>query len=414
MKLQSTERELLARFALLACFTVGIVFSSEAQLLEDTDSKLKNAKIERRGFLFFRGKSKDRSKGISSGSKRTGAVRYSSAGSPFKANQRVSPKYSSPRERAKRYSLNVKYSPSNPFRGTRYQSQPRYSGAKPFGRGGRTFSPRYSPSNPLSGRQYKVVTRNSPSNPFRGTSYKREIRYSPSNPFKGDKYKISPRYSPGNPFKGTAYKVSPRYSPSNPFKGQSYKLQPRYSPGNPFRGNDYKVQPRYSLGNPFRGSDYKVAPRYSEGSPFRAQDYKIEPRYSQGMPFRGVDYKVKPRYSEEMPFRGKEYTIRPKYTGRKYGPLQIMRYKELRLISYYHESSMWKGDWKIKVNRPGDQHPSSNYHFAMKFSDPTVRKLLRKWNIYWTRLNGASQKPKGVKKSPDKPKFDKDERVIWN
>jgi len=132
------------------------------------------------------------------------------------------------------------------------------------------------------------------------------------------------------------------------------------------------------------------------------------------MPFRGVDYNVKPRYSEGMPFRGKDYNIRPRYSGTKVGFFQILRDRDLGVINYYQESPMWEGNWKVNRKRMGEQHPSSNYHFAMKFSDPTVRKLLRKWNVYWTRLNGTKQNSKGVKKPADKPKFDKKERVIWN
>ena len=233
-------------------------------------------------------------------------------------------------------------------------------------------------------------------------------------PFRGNDYKVNPRYSKQNPFRGNEYKVSPRYSLGMPFRGNDYKVNPRYSKPNPFRGNEYKVSPRYSLGMPFRGNDYRVNPRYSEGMPFRGKDYRIQPRYSQGNPFRGMDFKVNPRYSEGMPFRGKDYHISPRYSGTKITFFDIMADRSLGVSKYFHDSSLWEGDMKVSRKFYGDQHPSTNYHFAMKFHNPSIRKALRKWNVYWTRINGNKQNSNGVNEPIDKPKFDKKERVIWN
>jgi len=214
------------------------------------------------------------------------------------------------------------------------------------------------------------------------------------------------------PFRGRDYNIRPRYSPGSPFRGQDYNVSPRYSMGMPFRSRDYNIQPRYSSGSPFRGQAYRVAPRYSPGNPFRGKDYKISVRYSQGMPFRGQDYKVKPRYSVGSPFRGADFKVRPRYTGTKIN--RFRNGEEWSNAKYYQESSMWEGDMKRTRRGLGDQHPSSNYHMAMKFNDPKVRKMFRKWNVFWTRLNGNSQNAKGVKEKIKEPKYDKKERVIWN
>jgi len=395
-------------------FLITITVSyTEAQLLEDTDKKLKKARVERRGFLFFRSKKKVKnSDGIPSGSKKS-SVRYSNASSPFEFIKRISPRYSAPKDKVKRYSVGVRYSSGNPFKRNKYKRVTRNSAGNPFRGSSYKRSPRYSGGNPFRGSDYKVTPRYSGGNPFRGQDYKRDVRYSPGNPFKGNKYRVTPRYSPGNPFRGNDYKVSPRYSQGNPFRGSRYKVSPRYSPGNPFRGNRYKVSPRYSGGMPFRGKDYKVTPRYSQGNPFRGMKYKVSPRYSKGMPFRGKDYHVNPRYSEASPFRGKE-KVSPRYTGTKLGFFKMVRNRKLAIAHYYWESSQWEGDMKVNRKTYGDQHPSSNYHFAMKFQNPEVRKLLRKWNVFWTRLNGNKQNSKGVKERVKEPKFDKKERVIWN
>lgn len=418
----------MKRFLIISIIIGAAVYSAEAQLLEDNDSRLKTKKVERKGFLFFRSKKKPgKSPGIAGASKRS-SPRYSSASSPFRLSGSVSPRYSSVRERQKRYSVRPrssggvasfktrKYSPrysgGNPFRGSDYKVTPRYSYGNPFRGSKYKSTPRYSGGNPFRGSDYKVTPRYSPSNPFRGSDYKVSIRYSQGSPFRGKDYKVTPRYSSSNPFRGKDYKVNIRYSQGSPFRGKDYRITPRYSLGMPFRSKEYKITPRYSQGMPFRGKDYKITPRYSQGMPFRGTDYKVTPRYSKGMPFRGKDYNVKPRYSAGSPFTGVDFKVRPRYTGTR------IRFfgnsKEWGMSRLYQESSLWEGDMKVRNRRIGDQHPSSNYHMAMKFSSPKVRKMLRKWNIFWTRMNGNKQNSNGVNERVKEPKFDKKERVIWN
>jgi hypothetical protein len=172
-------------------------------------------------------------------------------------------------------------------------------------------------------------------------------------------------------------------------------VQPRYSPANPFRGRDFRVSPRYSAGKPFKPGDYKVNPRYSPSNPFRGKDFKVSPRYSAGNPFRGVNWKVNPRYSRQK----NRFIVHKGYKKR---------------TRYYNDTFYYFGDVKRRHKRIGDQHPSSNYHTAMKYNSPKVRNAFRKWNIFWVRMNGNKLSPKGVNNTAGKPKFDKKERVIWN
>ena len=323
-----------------------LTIQSEAQLLEDNQSRLKTAKVKSTGFLFFRSKKKVRTG--------TGANQQKVVG----------------------------------------QTSPRYSrGRVSFRTKG--ISPRFSSGSPFRSRDYRISPRYSSGSPFRSAQYKRTPRYSGGNPFRGSDYRITPRYSRGNPFRGSDYRISPRYSRGNPFRGSQYAVSPRYSRGMPFRNKDYRITPRYSSGNPFRGRDYKVSPRYSVGSPFRGARYRVSPRYSQGMPFESYHFKVRPRYSNPK----NRFIVSSAYR---------------KTHRYYNETAGYRGTMKLAKRGSGDQHPSSNYHFAMKFSNPKIRKMFRKWNIFWVRVNGNKEEPKGVKASVRSPKFDKKEKDIWN
>lgn len=356
-------------------------FESSAQLLEDNQSRLKTKKVSR-GFFLFRNKNKAKSA--------TGANR--------KVISFVSPRSSQVSKRDVSYrnkGVSPRYSPGSPFRNQKPATAPRFSGGNPFGGTKYKVTPRYSGGNPFRGRSYRTVARNSAPNPFRGAKNTAAPRYSSGRPFKAKDYRVTPRYSSGKPFRAKDYRITPRYSQGNPFRGSKYKVSPRYSPGKPFTHRDFAVDVRYSKGNPFRGAKYKIAPRYSSGMPFTHRDFAVDVRYSAGNPFRGVNWKVKPRYSDS-----KNRFVVNNYLKRQ--------------LRYYNESSNFKGDWKLSKRGPGDQHPSSNYHFAMRFSNPSVRKMFRKWNVFWVRVNGNKEASKGVKASVRSPKFDKNEKDIWN
>ena len=71
------------------------------------------------------------------------------------------------------------------------------------------------------------------------------------------------------------------------------------------------------------------------------------------------------------------------------------------------------GHQKIK-RRKGDIHPSVAYVSGKKINSRKLRKEWRELNIVRVRLQGNKEVAKGVKDGPDKPKYDKKERDIWN
>ena len=153
---------------------------TEAQLLEDNQSRLKTAKVKSSGFLFFRNKNK---------------VRRAPGANRQKVIGQTSPRFSQGRVSFKSKGITPRYSSGSPFRSRDYR-----------------ITPRYSSGNPFRGSRYSVAPRYSSGNPFKGSAFRISPRYSPSNPFRGSQFKVSPRYSQGNPFRGSRYRVSPRYS----------------------------------------------------------------------------------------------------------------------------------------------------------------------------------------------------------
>ncbi|MEM9895453.1 MAG: hypothetical protein AAF789_03720 [Bacteroidota bacterium] len=415
---------------LFVCMGFG-TYLGTAQLIEDSKSKLKSATVERRGFLFFGGKKKaKRSTGIPSSNKN---VRdFAPSASPFRllGARGVSPRFSSPSVKSTRYGTpsprisggrqgttivrsSPRYSTPNPFRGRTYKTSIRTSDGSPFRFRDKVAYPRYSAGSPFKSIQFNPSVRYSKASPFRGKEYSRNVRFSKGAPSRSADFKTNAiRYSKGSPFSGKSYDTQVRYSKSNPFRNAQYKVSPRYSDPNPFRNAEYKVTPRYSVSNPFRNARYKIQPRYSLGSPFRAKDYDIKPRYSLGNPFRGVDFKVQPRYSQARPFDGTMYRVNPRFT--KPNNRFVVSEKWKKMTRFYTEGMDWKGDYKIRTRNIANRTSMSGYNVAMKFSDPQIRKAFRQWSIFWTRLNRNKLDPKGVKEKVKEPKFDRQERVIWN
>ncbi|MEQ9051751.1 MAG: hypothetical protein RLP11_15675, partial [Marinoscillum sp.] len=58
-------------------------------------------------------------------------------------------------------------------------------------------------------------------------------------------------------------------------------------------------------------------------------------------------------------------------------------------------------------------HPSANYTKANQDSE-MIRNSMRKWNLFWTRVNRNKQQPNAVTDTTLKPKFDRKEAQIWN
>lgn len=236
--------------------------------------------------------------------------------------------------------------------------------------------------------------------------------YSSGSPFKGEKYTINTYNSAPNPFRGKKYKIPELSATGKQAKGKSDRPEPRFSATNPFRGRTYDIPNLSATGNPFRGSDYDVQVRYSSGSPFRGRTYDIPNLSATGNPFRGSDYDVDVRYSSGSPFRAQDYKANPRFTGTKVSALSGKdkeKYIYNTAITLYY-----RGTYSLKHKKIGDQHPSANYTSARVYKSEKVRESLRKWNVFWTRLNRNKMEPKGVRKTEKEAKFDKKERVIWN
>jgi hypothetical protein len=73
----------------------------------------------------------------------------------------------------------------------------------------------------------------------------------------------------------------------------------------------------------------------------------------------------------------------------------------------------YTGGFKIKRGK-GDSHPSIAYVSGKKINSRRLRKEWRELNIILVRVSGNKEVAKGVKNGPDKPKYDKKERDIWN
>ncbi|MEM7299160.1 MAG: hypothetical protein AAF391_12950, partial [Bacteroidota bacterium] len=100
----------MKRLLIIAILLGSTMVVAEAQLLEDTDRKLKSSKVERRGFLFFRSKKKiKKSDGIPAADGRR-SPRYSGISSPFRLGSVGSPRYSGTKDKVKRYAIGARYS----------------------------------------------------------------------------------------------------------------------------------------------------------------------------------------------------------------------------------------------------------------------------------------------------------------
>ena len=78
----------------------------------------------------------------------------------------------------------------------------------------------------------------------------------------------------------------------------------------------------------------------------------------------------------------------------------------------------WVGHYRkvfrFKKTKKTNMHPSSNHIVAKGISNKFVRKSLRKWNVFWVRLNDQKHYRKGTGKGAKKLKFDRKEKNIWH
>jgi hypothetical protein len=68
----------------------------------------------------------------------------------------------------------------------------------------------------------------------------------------------------------------------------------------------------------------------------------------------------------------------------------------------------------FKAPNHKNMHPSVKYLSAKYVPSKFIRKGLRKWNVFWVRLNSGKVDPSGARNFAKKPKFDKKEKDIWN
>ncbi|MEQ8713491.1 MAG: hypothetical protein RIC80_10760 [Cyclobacteriaceae bacterium] len=64
--------------------------------------------------------------------------------------------------------------------------------------------------------------------------------------------------------------------------------------------------------------------------------------------------------------------------------------------------------------RNNQMHPSASYVYGKRASSPSQKELFRKLNVVWVRVNGNKVQPDSVKDKPEKLKFDKKEKDLWN
>ncbi|RED98897.1 hypothetical protein [Marinoscillum furvescens] len=473
----------------------GAYLQTSAQLITDSDSKLKTSKQkdQKGGFFFNLFKGKNRSASGRQPQYQASSPR-SASGSPFASfNKRksVQPRTSNRQNLFKDYrsrgamsssgsiaalfkdrrSVAPRYSSGSPFTKKDKFVSPRYSAGDPFRQSflARLFgtgqpAPRFSPGSPFSSKDMRVAPRLSGGKPFTKKDKMVSPRLSAGSPFQPTFWdKLfdrgpSPRYSAGMPFGKKDKMVSPRLSAGSPFTNKDIKVTPRLSSGSPFTKKDKTVSPRLSAGSPFTKKDKTVSPRLSAGSPFTKKDKNVAPRYSAGMPFSKKDKRVAPRLSPSSPYADQNWSwIKPRYSTnenrfevnerlkkqtRTYN-FFVSKYKgETKTYREWYKEAFnlamtrgqgnfqatklprydplpnldrmdYRGDFKQKWIRKNAMHPSVAHKKAKQDSE-LMRDGLRKWNIFWTRLNRNKEQPDAVTDKISKPKFDKKEADIWN
>lgn len=384
----------MKKTGLWVCFFLLFLGTTEAQLLEDTDKKLNSAKIARKGFLFFGSKRKVENSTAPKAGKTKRAPRYSSTTSPFRLSRGgVSPRYSKPQEKARKYAPGVRTS-GGIVKFKSVASAPRSTGGSPFRNVAHNISPRFSRGRPFGSQKKAVVTRSAP-NPFRGVSHKVVSKNSAGNPFRGKSYNVSPRFTQRISFDTGKGNTSVRYSNTSKnwrsrFVGNQAPV--RTSGGIPFRNERFNVSPRFSQRVDFSAGRKNTAIRYSTTSKdyrFRFSYEKTPIRSAGGNPFRGVQYDVRPRFSAGIPFRNVKYNVQPRFSDTKTGSFLSNQYT---LAKRYQRVSLWSG---------GAESERAQF-------------WVRQWEKLWAKLNGTAPTTTGVKNPGRKAKFDKKERVIWN
>ncbi len=358
--------------------------------------------------------------------------RYSS-GSPFKSQPYVSttPKYSAGNIWTKADRIaSPRYSSGKPFESYDFYRSPKYSIGKIWSTKDLNITPRYSKGSPFDGYDFyrspkysvgkvwstkdlNITPRYSKGSPFDGYDFYRSPKYSIGNVWSTKDLNITPRYSKGNPFDGYSFSRAPSYSIGQVWSKKDLNKAPRYSKGDPFDGYSFSRAPSYSVGQVWTKNDLNKTPRYSVGIQWSKNDLNKSPRYSAGEVWSKEDLEKAPRYSVGGPYDGYKFlNVPPQYSTNKNRFEDNTRAEKENRI-YELNAGFYIGDFKTNWNKTKEMHPSFNHHNADQ-SMEMVRESLRKWNIFWVRVNSNEEDPKGVKEKVSKPKFDKKEAEIWN
>lgn len=397
MKLRLTISFLLFTFFLVSS---GSLY---AQLLEDTDRKLKTAKTKRRFTLFKKKQKKASPLFLSFGRTNKGkTITPSASGIPF------SGRISNPSPRT---------ASGSPFRNARPVAAPRLSVGSPFNKKYKT-KPRFSLGLPFTTKDRPLAARFSGPSPFAGQRNKIQPRFSAGLPFTRKDNPKGVQFSGPKPFTRKDFPVPPRFSAGLPFTRKDYPKKPQFSGPKPFTRKDYPVAPRFSAGLPFTRKDYPDRAQFSGPKPFTRKDYPVAPRFSEGSPFVGVKWKVKPRDSRYMSFNLRVMRMMQSIFPNRYVSsflTNVRMFKGPDPSSLSVQLSRYMGPYKLKPIKPGKNlHPSYRYKKSVLVASESVRNSMRKWNIFWTGFSMNSETSKGVKKKVSKPKFDRKEREIWN
>ncbi len=179
-----------------------VATGSKAQLITDSDARLKTVKVEKEGFLAFQKKKK----------------RFDTA----------------PKDRKVGKAKDIRYSQGSPFRAKTVKVKPRFTVKVPFEKW-----------------QYRVKPRFTEEQPFGSEIVRLKPRYSQPVKWPKKEYAVAPRYSKGQPFGNEIVRLKPRYSEPVKFPKWQFKVNPRYSPGSPWEKEKFKVNPRYSIAKDF-------------------------------------------------------------------------------------------------------------------------------------------------------------------
>lgn len=285
----------------------------------------------------------------------------------------------------------------NPPSTKRAKTSPRYSNRTAFASKKYT-SPRYSQGS-IGSFFRNIKIRPKYSTAAVGSSQNKRpapAKYSKPVSWKGTRYAGIPRVSRPVNWKGTPSLEAPRLSKPVNWKGAWYAGIPRTSKPVNWKGTRYAGTPRYSKSVNWKGSAFAGSPRYSRPVNWKGTPSFGTPRYSKPVNWRGTYSSGPTRYSS---FKHRfDVDERQKHQSRPYEPW---------LAKY-------SGFAKYEKPNHKNMHPSVNYLTAKNISSKAIKKGLRKWNIFWVRLNPGKLSAPGLRNVAKKAKFDKREKDIWN